>query len=233
MSISTYVFDDTKQVAAAAGEALIAAAKNSRKRPVGLATGKTMKPVYDYLVERESEENDLFSGTIFSQLDEVLGSTTFADDVVTNLVLKLRSRPAAFWMIDGKAEHPESEAIEHSSHIHLAGGLAVQLLGIGVNGHIGFNEPGSSDTSRCRVIELTKSTVLRNGYVKGTKAITLGVSDILSAGKLIVVATGAAKAQAVGAMIKGPITPDCPASLLRKHPDVRLFLDKKAASEIE
>ena len=153
---------------------------------------------------------------------------SFASEITTSLFLQFRAKPAGFLMIDAQAGDPAGEAIRHCSAIRMAGGLAMQLIGIGANGHVGFNEPGS----RCRVVDLAASTIQRNGYNTGMQGITLGIADILAAEQIILVATGAEKAAAISAMINGPKIPDCPASLLRDHPDIRLFLDKEAASQI-
>lgn len=231
-SANIFVFEGSEQAAVAAGDAFIASARTSGTRPVGLASGQTMTPVYDHLLTIDGQANGLFADTVFSQLDEVIGQTSpvdsFDTEITTSLFLQFRAKPAGFLMIDGQAGDPAGEAIRHCSAIRMAGGLAMQLIGIGANGHVGFNEPGS----RCRVVDLAASTIQRNGYNTGMQGITLGIADILAAEQIILVATGAAKAAAISAMINGPKTPDCPASLLRDHPDIRLFLDKEAASRI-
>ncbi len=235
-SASIHIYDDPCQAAGAAGDAFIATARISGTRPVGLATGQTITPIFRHFVRRDSETNNLFTSTVFSQLDEVLGqrssSRSFAAEIASSLFSNLRAEPARFLMIDGQAEDPVAEAARHCHAIRVAGGLAMQLLGIGVNGHVGFNEPGSQHSSRCRVIDLTESTIQRNGYDVGMQAITLGISDIFAAEQIILVATGSTKAVAIGAMINGPKTTDCPASLLRDHPNILLFLDKEAAAHI-
>ena len=231
-----HIFDDSGQAAAAAGDALIACAQASGARPIGLATGQTMTPLYDHLLKIENQENSLFASTVFSQLDEIIGRpspvASFAHELTTSLFSNFRTAPAGFLMIDGQAGDPAGEAVRHCHAIRKAGGLAMQLLGIGVNGHVGFNEPGSPDDSRCRIIDLAASTIQRNGYDVGMQGITLGIADIRAAEQIILVATGAAKAAAIGAMVNGPKTPDCPASLLRDHSNIRLFLDNEAAGHI-
>ena len=231
-SANIFVFEGSEQAAVAANDAFIASARTSGTRPVGLASGQTMTPVYDHLLTIDGQANGLFADTVFLQLDEVIGQTSpvdsFDSEITTSLFLQFRAKPAGFLMIDGQAGDPAGEAICHCSAIRMAGGLAMQLIGIGANGHVGFNEPGS----RCRVVDLAASTIQRNGYNTGMQGITLGIADIQAAEQIILVATGAAKAAAISAMINGPKTPDCPASLLRDHPDIRLFLDKEAASQI-
>jgi glucosamine-6-phosphate deaminase len=232
----TDVFEDARLVASAAADAFIASALAAGSQPAGLATGRTMAPVYDHLVEAEHQSEGLFARTTFSQLDEVLekAPTTncFSTEIKDNLLSRFSSDYAGFMTIAANSPNPLAEAERHYDNIQKAGGLGVQLLGIGVNGHVGFNEPGSAADSRCRVIDLTDSTIQRNGYDPGMQAITLGIADIMAARQIILIATGTAKAAAIEAMITGPKTIDCPASLLRDHPDIRLFLDKAAASKL-
>ena len=155
-----HIFDDSGQAAAAAGDALIACAQTGGNRPIGLATGQTMTPLYDHLLKIENQENSLFASTVFSQLDEIIGRpspvASFAHELTTSLFSNFRTAPAGFLMIDGQAGDPASEAVRHCHAIRKAGGLAMQLLGIGVNGHVGFNEPGSSHDSRCTSADITK-----------------------------------------------------------------------------
>ena len=137
-----------------------------------------------------------------------------------------------FLTINGQATKHNLEAKRYQANLLKSGGLGVQLLGIGVNGHVGFNEPGCEPDSRCRVTELAKSTLERNGYAPGTRAVTLGIAEITSAQRIIMVATGAAKSPAIAAMIEGSQSTGCPASLLRGHPDLALFLDRAAAKDL-
>lgn len=226
------VFGNAQLAAAAAGDAFIASVLATGARPAGLAAGRTMKPVYDHLVEAEHQSEGLFACTLFSQLDEIIEATSpaasFAKEITDILLARFRKGYAGFLTIDSNAA-AAAEADRHLESIHQAGGLAVQLLGIGVNGHVGFNEPGSRADTRCRVTDLAASTIERNGYAAGQRGITIGIADILAAKKIILVATGAAKAAAVLAMIRGPKTTNCPASLLRDHPYIWLFLDEDAA----
>ena len=230
------VFGNGQLAAAAAGDAFIDAALAGGPRPAGLAAGRTMTPIYAHLVRTEHHSEGLFFGTTFSQLDEIVEAapptTSFAAEINGTLLSRLKHSYAGFLAIDGNAATPAAEADRHRDAIRQAGGLGVQLLGIGVNGHVGFNEPGSPADSHCRVTDLAASTIERNGYVPCMRAITIGIADILTATRIILVATGEAKAAAVLAMLKGPKTSDCPASLLRDHPDIGLFLDEDAASQL-
>ena len=132
-SANILVFGGSEQAAVAAGDAFIASARTSGTRPVGLATGQTMTPVYDHLLTIDGQANGLFADTVFSQLDEVIGQTSptdsFATEITTSLFSQFRATPAGFLMIDGQAGDPASEAMRHCSAIRMAGGLAMQPLG--------------------------------------------------------------------------------------------------------
>lgn len=230
------VFNDAQLAAAAASEALIEGALASKTSPVGLATGRTMIPVYQNILRIEHQSIGLFADTTFAQLDEILDTSfvasNFSTEIHNSLLSKLKGGYAGFIGINDLALNPFSEAERHYQNILQAGGLGVQLLGIGINGHIGFNEPGSNKNSICRVTNLAKSTIERNGYDRSMRAITLGIADILNARRLVLLATGEAKASAISSMINAPKSANNPASLLRDHPDILLFLDKAAASHL-
>ena len=194
------VFDAPHLAAVAAGDAFIEGVSESGSKLAGLAAGQTMKPVYDHLVFAEAWSPGLFSEKAFVQLDKVLSATrsdaSFSDEIDKHLLFRLSGGYRTFLTIDGQATRPDLEAKRHRAAILENGGLGVQLLGIGVNGHVGFNEPGCEPDSRCRVTKLAKSTLERNGYPSGTRAVTLGIAEITSAQRTIMVATGAAKSHA-------------------------------------
>ena len=233
---SVRVFDTPQLAAAAAGDAFIDGVSEFSRRLAGVAAGRTMKPVYDHLVSAEARSSGLFSRTAFVQLDEVVspvwGEASFSEEIDRHLLSRVSGGYRTFLVINGQTNQPDVEANRHRAAILENGGLGVQLLGIGVNGHVGFNEPGCEPDSRCRVTELAMSTLKRNGYPPGTRAVTLGITEITSAQRIIIVATGAAKSLAVKAMIEGPKSGACPASLLRGHSDLTLFLDPAAAKDL-
>ena len=139
-----------------------------------------------------------------------------------------------------KPEDAEAECKRYYEKIKEAGGIDVQLLGIGTNGHIGFNEPGDEFKDTPFLVKLTQSTIDSNKkYFEavGTEmpgyALTMGVGDIMRAKKIVLIATGEAKAKAVKALVEGEVTPSCPASILQLHSDVTVFLDKESASLLE
>jgi glucosamine-6-phosphate deaminase len=138
---------------------------------------------------------------------------------------------------DGFARDIAAEAARYEAVIEAAGGIDLQLLGIGANGHIGFNEPGSDFSSRSREIELDEATRLANagdfpGRAVPECAITMGIATILEARRIVLLATGREKAAAIAAAIEGPLTTDCPASALRLHRDVHVICDEAAAGKL-
>jgi len=131
---------------------------------------------------------------------------------------------------------PQDAADEYEDRLRSAGGLDVQLLGIGHNGHVGLNEPGSSIHSRTRVVTIADSTRTANQSFFASldevprEAITLGIGTLLEARELWLLATGKGKAEVIKKFIEGDVTEDVPASLLKSHPGLRVFLDREAAS---
>ena len=139
----------------------------------------------------------------------------------------------------GDAPDPHQEAASYETLIKNAGGIDIQLLGIGKNGHIGFNEPSSSLASRTRVKTLSVGTIEANRqYFPGDcefpkMAITMGVGTIMNSRECILVATGADKAEAIAKMVEGPVTASCPASVLQFHQNVTVLIDEQAASALQ
>ena len=139
---------------------------------------------------------------------------------------------------NGNAADMEEECRNYDASIKEAGGIDIQLLGIGRNGHIGFNEPAPFFTKGTHVVKLQQSTIDANArfFTDGkcpTSAVTMGIASIFSAKKIVLIATGEEKADAVFHAIKGQISPsECPASILQLHPDTTFLLDEKAASKL-
>ena len=138
--------------------------------------------------------------------------------------------------LDGNASDCDAECKRYDNEINEAGGIDIQLLGIGNNGHIGFNEPGTPFGSITHVVELHESTREANARFfesideVPTHAVTMGIKTVMNAKKVILIATGKAKAPIVKEFIQGPVTEEVPASVLQLHPNVEIFLDHEAAS---
>lgn len=210
---------------------------------LGLATGGTMVPLYDELARRHREEGLSFARTTSFNLDEYIGLPPdhpcsyhhYMQDVFFDHV---DIDAARTHLPKGDAANPQAAADAYEALIAQTGGIDLQILGIGQNGHIGFNEPTASLGSRTRIKTLTKSTRQANqryfaSFDETPKfAITTGVATILDSRKCLLIATGAAKADAVAKMIEGPLAAVCPASALQLHKHATVVLDKEAAGRL-
>ena len=228
--------------ARAIGEAVAALlCETIRSKPdcvLGLATGATPVPTYDALAAAYAAGTVSFRQVRTFNLDEYCAlpkthKNSFYSFMQEHLFRRVDLDPANIDFLDGNAD-PEAESARYSAAIAAAGGIDVQLLGIGRNGHIAFNEPADAFTQESFCVALTESTIAANSIYfddvpMPRKAITMGVGLILRAKKLILIATGESKAEAVKAMVQGPVTPRCPASALQTHPDALVFLDPAAA----
>jgi len=210
---------------------------------LGLPTGRTPLGFYGELVRRHREEGLSFSRAVTFGLDDYIGlpphhSASFSAYMRRNLFDHVDMDPENTHVLDGKAEDPLVACESYEAAIREAGGIDLQVLGIGSNGHIGFNEPGSSLGSRTRVKTLTRETLEANASsLEGLDeiprlAITMGVGTILEARSCLLLALGEEKARAVRDMVEGPITAQVPASALQLHPDVTAMLDEGAASRL-
>ena len=166
--VTIHIYDTPDLAAAGVGVAFMEGIADFYPKLAGLAAGKTTHPVYEHLVRTEKHSSGLFSQITFAQLDEVIPSdkdeVSFAEDINKYLLSRLSGGYKAFLDIDRRTSQPDLEAKRHRANLLTNGGLGVQLLGIGVNGHVGFNEPGCHPESECRVAALAESTLERNGY---------------------------------------------------------------------
>ncbi|WP_427131517.1 glucosamine-6-phosphate deaminase [Pseudarthrobacter sp. S9] len=214
-----------------------------REKPdavLGLATGSSPLPLYEAL---GGENLDLSAVRGFS-LDEYLGlgSThkhSYAQVIRREVIDRLGLTPALIHTPDGEAEDAAREASDFEARIHAAGGIDIQILGIGSNGHLAFNEPPSAFTSRTRAVELADSTRTDNARFFDsledvpTHAITQGLGTISEARHLLLIAHGQRKAEAAARAIEGPVTEQFPASMIQLHPNVTVILDEAAASRLQ
>lgn len=197
-------------------------------RSIGLATGETFREAYGWFDDKAT-----LDGVRCFMLDEYVG---LASDHPDGFAATLRAWLPAIDLeaLDGTAADAEAECARYERQIRTLGPIDVQLLGVGVNGHIAFNEPGSSATCRTRVVALAEETRSRNRANLTTladvpaRALTQGVGTILDARSILVVATGAAKAAALRRLLDGPQGPDVPLSWLRSHPAVSVVADRAA-----
>ncbi|MDO9397971.1 MAG: glucosamine-6-phosphate deaminase [Herbiconiux sp.] len=209
---------------------------------LGLATGSTPLPVYRALAERVAAGLDLSSVRGFA-LDEYVGLPTghpesYRSVIDREVVRPLRLEPAAVHVPDGRPLGIETAGERYEVALEASGGVDLQILGVGTDGHIGFNEPGSSFASLTRVKTLTRQTREDNArFFESVEqvplhCITQGLGTILRARRLVLLAFGASKAQAVAAALEGPLTASVPASAIQLHPRATVVVDEEAASRL-
>ncbi|MDR3164461.1 MAG: glucosamine-6-phosphate deaminase [Synergistaceae bacterium] len=210
---------------------------------LGLATGSSPLGIYKQLIEWYKKGDLDFSEITSVNLDEYAGLS--GDDVNSyryfmknNFWIHINIRPENTHIPYGAALDPESECIRYDSIISALGGIDMQLLGLGHNGHIGFNEPGAAFDKDTHLVALTKSTIEANRQFFGgigvipSRAYTMGIRSIMQSRKILVVANGAHKARIVKEAFFGPVTPMVPASVLQLHNNVTLVGDEGAMALI-
>lgn len=238
----TFVRKTVEEVAEVAAEHVVQLIRAHPEMVLGVATGSSPLPLYAALSRRAAAGEVSFADVTAVALDEYLGLPPEHPETYRNVLRRevgerLGIQPSQIVVPDGATSDPDAAAAELERSLSHLGGVDLQILGVGTNGHIGFNEPGSALDSRTRPVVLSGRTRAANARFFGgdvtlvpSRAITQGIGTILAARRLLVVATGAAKAGAVAAAIRGPITAECPASSVRLHPDVTIVLDEAAAA---
>ena len=234
-------YDTAEQACRAA--ALMVGAEMIRKPDciLGLATGSTPIPLYQELIRLNQDGILDFSTVTSFNLDEYIGipedhPCSYHRFMRDQLFDHINIRPEATHVPDGNAKDMNAAALAYDRQILESGGIDLQILGIGRNGHIGFNEPGNHFVYGCHVVNLTASTIDANKRFFDSEAdvprqaVSLGIGSIMSAKCVLLIATGADKANAVREAIYGEVNPDVQASILRTHPNVIFLLDKGAAS---
>ena len=211
---------------------------------LGFATGSTQLQFCQELARMHREEGLDFSRTTTFNLDEYVGvardhPTSFAHFMRRHLFSHLNVPAGNIHIPDGLTLDIQLECERYERSIKSVGGIDLQILGIGRNGHIAFNEPCSSLASRTRVTRLTRRTIQDNARFFAsedsvpTHAITMGIGTILEARQCLLMAFGEGKKEAVARAVEGPVSASLPASALQLHPRVRIFLDEEAASSLE
>ena len=229
--------DAAERVAADLVERFISA---STSPALGLATGATMQGVFAELVRRQREKGLSFAGSHVYLLDEYLDLDRHDPCAFSNVARRLLAGhidigPDAVHGPNPHAADPDAECARYEREVRDAK-IGLQLLGIGVNGHIAFNEPGSTLNSTTRVVELSEQTRADNirffpaGQPVPSRAMTQGIATIGAAARLVLVACGQRKADAVARCVEGPVTEKVPASAIQLHPNVTVVLDSPASS---
>jgi glucosamine-6-phosphate deaminase len=235
---------DDGQISLQAAKLIASAAHKKPTLTLGLATGGTMIGVYKHLVGLHKQGSLDFSRVVTFNLDEYLGlpaahPRSFHHFMQENLFAHVNVDPRNIHIPDGTIrDNYDRYCASYEEAIRKAGGIDLQLLGIGRNGHVGFNEPTSSIGSRTRLKVLSQETMEDNSkfFAPGEEsprcAITMGIGTILEARKILLLATGQAKSAAIAKSIEGPITSAVSASALQLHPDVTFIIDDAAASQL-
>ena len=240
MKISVY--DSAAQAAQAVARRIADAIRARPALVLGLATGRTQTPVYGALRRMHaSGEVDFAQVTTFN-LDEFTGihpshAGSFRHYMEEQLFAHIRIDPARVHFLDGMTADPLRECERYEEAIDAAGGIDLQVLGIGTNGHIGFNEPGRELVSRTHLVRLHGVTRRENAALFGGdpervphEALSMGMGTILKADTLVLTAVGKRKARCIERAVRGPLTTRLPASFLQTHRHVELYLDRDAAS---
>ena len=210
---------------------------------LGLATGSTPIGTYQNLIDGCKAGDYSFKEVTTVNLDEYKGLAPAHDQsyryfMQTNLFDHIDIDPVCTNVPDGLAEDAEAECARYDQLVADLGYADLQLLGLGRNGHIGFNEPGPAFVKETHVVDLTESTIDANQRFFASRddvprqALTMGIGVIMAAKRVLLIASGSDKADALYAAICGPITPDCPASILQLHDDVVIVADKEALAKV-
>ena len=237
------IFDHAELACRAASVMLKAQLLMKPDSVLGLATGSSPIPVYKALCEAYTAGLVDFSRATTFNLDEYVGlqaehPQSYRFFMREHLFSRVNLRPEATHIPDGCAPDLAAEAAAYDAAICQHGGLDVQLLGIGRNGHIGFNEPGERFVDGCHVVELAQNTIAANARFFASEAevprqaISMGIGSIMSARRILLIATGESKAEAIARTVQGDVTPWVPASILKTHPNVMLLLDRAAAAKL-
>jgi glucosamine-6-phosphate deaminase len=239
--VNVNVFDNARALARELAARVIRAIVEQPPLVIGLPTGRTPQPFYAALRERSAAETVDWSSVRTFNLDEFVGvgpdaPGSYRAYMEKELFAAVGVAPAHVGFLDGRAADLDAECARYERAIAAAGGMDLMVLGIGGNGHIGFNEPAPGLLARTHVARLAADTRASNAELFGGDvtrvphtALSMGMATILRARSVVLIATGAAKAAAVQGMLHGPITTGLPASFLQLHPDVTVMLDRAAS----
>lgn len=239
------ILPDARSIGALAADAIGALLQRKPDAVLGLATGSSPLAIYDELAARCAAGTVSFARARGFTLDEYVGLPAghperYRTVIDTVFVNRVDFAPGAVQGPDGLAADIPAACAAYEVAIIAAGGVDLQILGIGTDGHIGFNEPGSSLASRTRIKTLTRQTRIDNARffdddidAVPTHCLTQGLGTIMSARHIVLVATGRGKAEAVHHMAEGAVTAMWPGSILQHHPHVTVLLDGAAASRLQ
>lgn len=236
------VVDTEARIAKLAAAQFICLIHQKPDAVLGLATGSTPLGLYAELIRAYTAGEVTFAGAASFNLDEYVGlpeahEQSYHAFMQKNLFDHIDLPKERIHIPSGIDRSPE-QLSGYDRAIAAAGGVDLQLLGLGCNGHIGFNEPGTPFETTTHLVQLSESTRKANArFFAGEaevpgEAVTMGIKTVMNAKSIVLVAFGAAKAEAVERALRGPVTPDMPASVLQLHPFVSVYLDQEAASKL-
>jgi glucosamine-6-phosphate deaminase len=240
--VNIRIFETAHETALAVARHITGAVSERPRLVLGLPTGRTSIAIYAELRRLHAAGEADFSRVVIFNLDEFAGidpanPASFRTFMEEHLFAALGLRSSQLHFLDGSAAHLDQECDRYEKAIESAGGIGLQILGIGSNGHIGFNEPGDELIARTHRVRLAGSTRRDNAALFGgdiarvpQEALSIGMGTILKAESLLLVATGERKARCVNEAVNGPITTHLPASFLQLHRHVELYLDRAAAA---
>jgi glucosamine-6-phosphate deaminase len=238
------IFKTEDQLAATLARGIVDKLRQNPRLVLGLATGRTPLPLYRALADVHRQgQSDYAQATTFN-LDEFVGLDpshpgSYRAYMREQLFQHINLSPRRIHFLDGRAADLDAECARFENSILKAGGIDLQILGIGANGHIGFNEPAPALSPWSHRVKLTLASRKANaGFFDGKlrdvprEALSMGVATIMHARSIVLMATGSEKADVIAKTVTGPITTRVPASLLQLHHEVEIWLDEGAASKL-
>jgi len=234
------VVKDYNEMSYQAAQLIAEQITKKRKSVLGLATGSTPEGMYKELINLNQEDKVDFSEVITFNLDEYYGlppehPRSYYFFMWNNFFKHVNIKKENIHLLNGISENIDKECAQYEALIKKSGGIDLQVLGIGNNGHIGFNEPDISLNTKTHLVNLTAKTIRANSRFFNTaqevpkQAITMGIGTIMRARKIILLANGKRKARVIEKTINSPITTKVPATVLQLHNDVTIIVDQEAA----
>ena len=241
--MNVLIYDTEEQIGIAAGNYMCGQVLAKPNSVLGLATGSTPLKPYNHMIRLYEQGAVDFSKVTTFNLDEyckldVEDKNSYHSFMHENLFDHINIPKERIHFLDGNAADLDAECKQYEESIRAAGGIDIQLLGIGHDGHIGFNEPGAAFEKETHCVDLTESTIEANKRFFASEddvpkqAYTMGIKNIMQAKKILLIAGGEEKAEALKNSLYGPITPSVPASILQLHNDVTVIADEAALSLI-
>jgi glucosamine-6-phosphate deaminase len=241
--VEVVILPGSRQIAKLVADAVEALLRRKPNAVLGLATGSSPLPVYDELAARREQGLDFSAAHAFA-LDEYVGlppghRESYREVIGREFTSRVNILPGNVHTPDGSAVDIPAECRAYEDRMKAVGGVDLQILGVGTDGHIGFNEPGSSLASRTRIKTLIEQTRRDNARFFAGLAdvphhvVTQGLGTILEARHVVLVATGAQKSPVVRDFVEGPVSAICPASVLQFHPHATILVDEAAASSLK